>query len=441
MPLSRAQEEATEKSSRDEGVGDFTLSLNQELANGILLQPSLSIIRTDDQSFGAETQNDASINFSLIIPLQKGWGRDVVEAETRSARASLQSSRYSLQHAMASSIKEMVAAYWNYVAAEKKLTILQNIENRSRQAVADMRELIKADENPASDLGLLSANLSDKSFSRVAAQQDLLAARNGLGMVMGLTRIEEVDLSRPRDSFPEVIDISGVDKVNRAQFLLLVSLAKKMRTDLKALSSNEEALRVTLAAAHNDLKPQLDLVFSTGYNGLAEGDDWKKSLNSLSSRVPGLNYGVTLNYQFPYQNNIAKGQLAQIEAALAQARISTADLERNIVSQVEVVFTALQRSLEELQYSAEAVRVYQQVVADEKVKIRLGMATVIDLITMADKLEGALLAEVSSQQNYANTLLNLRYETGTLVFWGDDGSSLSLKNLTTIPEISGEGGI
>ena len=157
--------------------------------------------------------------------------------------------------------------------------------------------------------------------------------------------------------------------------------------------------------------------------------------------MPGLNYGVTLNYQFPYQNNSAKGQLAQIEAALAQARISTADLERNIISQVEVVLTALQRSLEELQYSSEAVRVYQQVVADEKDKIRLGMGTVIDLITMADKLEGALLAEVSSQQNYANTLISLRYETGTLVSWGGDGSSLSLKNLTTIPDISGEGGI
>ncbi|MEA3333071.1 MAG: hypothetical protein U9Q58_05700, partial [Pseudomonadota bacterium] len=86
MPLSRAQELATGKSSRDEGVGDFTLSLNQELVNGILLQQSLSITRTDDQSFGAETQNDASVNFSLIIPLQKGWGRDVVEADVRSAR-------------------------------------------------------------------------------------------------------------------------------------------------------------------------------------------------------------------------------------------------------------------------------------------------------------------------------------------------------------------
>ena len=444
MPLSRAQELAAGKSSRDEGVGDFTLSLNQELLNGILLQPSLSITRTDDQSFGAKTQNDASVNFSLIIPLQKGWGRDVVEADIRSARVSLQGSRYSLQHTTAISIKEMVAAYWDYVAAEKKLTILQNIEERNRTGVADMRALIKADENPASDLGPLTANLSEKSFSRVAAEQNLLAARHQLALTMGLTRFDGGSLSRSLDCFPEVINMAGTDKARRAQLLELVSLAKKMRTDLKELSSNEEALTISLVAADNNLKPQLDLVFSAGYNGLAEGDNWKKSVSSLSSRVPGLNYGVALNYQFPYRNNSAKGRLAQLEAALAQARISTADLERNIVSRVEVVFAALLRSLEELQYSAEAVKIYRQVVADEKDKVRLGMGTVIDLITMADKLQSALLAEVSSQQTYADALLNLRFETGTLISWLGDDSSLNIKNLTTIPDISnisGNGGI
>ena len=440
-PFSRARENAVGKSSQDEGIGDFTLSLNQELTNGILLQPSLSITRTDDQSFGAETQNDASVNFKLIIPLQKGWGREVVEADVRSARVALQSSRYSLRHTTAISIKEMVAAYWDYVAADKKLTILKNIEDRTRKAVAEMRELIKADENPASDLGPLLANLSDKSFSRVVAEQNLLATRHQLGMAMGLTRIDGGSLLQPLDYFPEVIDTIGVVEAKPAQLSDLISLAKKMRADLKALARNEEALQINLLVATNNLKPQLDLIFNTGYNGLAEGDNWKKSINSLSSRVPGLNCGVALNYQFPYQNNGAKGRLGQIDAALAQARISTADLERNIVSQVEVVFAALQSTLEELQFSAESVKVYRQVVADEEEKIRLGMSTVIDVITVSDKLENALLSEVSSQQAYANALLNLRFATGTLITWNNDENSLSLKQLTTIPDLSGKGGI
>ncbi|MCK5539291.1 MAG: TolC family protein [Deltaproteobacteria bacterium] len=440
MPLSRAQKATTGQSSRDEGVGDFTLSFNQELANGIVLQPSLSITRTDDQSFGTDTINDASVNFNLIVPLQKGWGRDVVEAGIRSAQVSVQSSRFSLQHTTAVSIKEMVSAYWNYVAAEKKLTILKNIEDRTRQAVADMQEMVKADESPASELGPLNANLSDKSLSRVAAEQNLVASRHGLGMAIGLTRIDSGSLSRPLDYFPEAINFVADDEVKRVQIVSFATLAKNMRTDLKSLSSNEEALRITLVSARNDLKPQLDLVFSTGYNGLTEGDNWKKSINSLSSRVPGLNYGVALNYQFPYQNNSAKGRLAQIEAALVQARISTSDLERNIVSQVEVVFSALQRSLEELQYSAESVKVYRQVVSDERDKIHLGMGTVIDLVTMVDKLESALLAEVTSQQNYANILLDLRYETGTLISWGEDGSSsLNIKNLIALPDIDRSG--
>jgi outer membrane protein TolC len=433
MPLSQAQESITGSTSRDEGITDFTLSFNQELSNGIILQPSLSLTRTDDKSFGGQTQNDASVNFNLIIPLQKGWGRDVAGAEIRSAQVSLQSSEFNLQHTTAVSVKDVAAAYWNFVAAEKKLAILKKIETSTKNAVADMQALIKADASPASNLKPLMAQLFDKSLSRVAAEQNLLSARHQLGLAMGLTRIGNGDLSHPLDSFPKPIAL--VSTTDRSLIAKLKSIALQNRTDLKALARKEAALQIDLIAVQNDLKSQIDLVFSSGYNGLAEGSSWRKSINSFSSQVPGLNYGVALNYQFPYQNNQARGQLGQLEADIAQARITTADLERNINSQVEVVFEALFRSLEQLQFSTGAVETYQRVVADEKEKVRLGISTVVDLIAMADKLENALLAEVSTQQNYANALLALRFTTGTLIKWQGDESSLSLKRFTSMPDI------
>jgi outer membrane protein TolC len=430
QPLTRQQRKATGESANQQGVGEFTLGLNQELVNGILLQPSLSITRTDDQSFGLETQNQASVNFDLIVPLQKGWGRDVAQSGIHSAQASLESSRYRLQHTTAQTLKEMISAYWAYVSALRKLTIMENIVARAQQGVTEMTELIRAGEKPAADLGPLQANLADKKFSLIQARQALVDARNNLKIAMGLKRDEAISL--PLDSFPAVIDSRVMQQTSGDS---LAGLACRMRRDLKAESRNQQAIEYSLVGAENDLKPRLDLVFSLGYNGLDEGGGWKDTAHSLNSRVEGANCGVALHFQHSLQNRGAQGQWAQLQAKLQQARISTSDLERRIVSRVEVAFTALQNSLKNLAYSHESVKVYRQVVANETEKVRLGMSTVIDLLAMTDKLESAQLSEVENQRAYADALVTLRYETGSLVSWEGDRSFVSRKQLTTIPTV------
>ena len=68
-----------------------------------------------------------------------------------------------------------------------------------------------------------------------------------------------------------------------------------------------------------------------------------------------------------------------------------------------------------MQHAREAVRLYRSAVASEQQKLRLGMSTFFDVLFVEDELSNALLSEVSAQARYAEALVRLRFETGTLL--------------------------
>ncbi len=75
---------------------------------------------------------------------------------------------------------------------------------------------------------------------------------------------------------------------------------------------------------------------------------------------------------------------------------------------------------------AAAERFYEISVRNESTKRRLGMATLMDVINMQDRLTNALLAEVQARQSYANAIARLRFETGTIATPRDEGFEIAI---------------
>jgi outer membrane protein TolC len=62
-----------------------------------------------------------------------------------------------------------------------------------------------------------------------------------------------------------------------------------------------------------------------------------------------------------------------------------------------------------------AVREYDQAVAQEQQKLRLRTSTILDVITLKDRMQTAQLNEVAARARYWIALARCRYETGWLV--------------------------
>ena len=182
-----------------------------------------------------------------------------------------------------------------------------------------------------------------------------------------------------------------------------------------AATERQHGAEVLLPAARNQLKPQLDATFSLGYSGLLEGKDYFRVFGSPFYGVGGPTATVGLKYSFAPKNNVAYGAVAEAQASIRQAEIQKADISRNIASSVMTAMITVADAVAKLRKAREAVQSYQLALDGENDKFRLGINSVVELLTVEDRLTTALSTENAAQLDYATAVVNLRYATGTLI--------------------------
>lgn len=424
----------------DQDTLTSTVGLEKQFRTGIKIGPNMKVYRLGsnlDNFFMLNTlpDNYSSFNFALEVPLLKGFGQDVAGADEKAAGVNLGATRLDLTHTVSQSVLTTVQAYWNYLAAKKKLEIYRESEGSANQLVENLQQLVAAKENPVTDLVQVQASLAEKSALRITAEQQLLEAQKSLGLAMGLESQDVLALPLPRDSYPEpVAGITDTIEGNKEKYL---QLAEKYRADLMALKEKEKATQILLVAAQKNLKPELNAVLGLGYGGLQESGNFKDYLNAVNHNTVGLNYSAALMFKYPLGNNAAEGVAAQKHAQRRQSHIQVTDLDRKIRSNILVTLEALRRYSAGLKKAREAVALYQRGYSDEKLRFRMGMSTIIDLITVQNRLSAAMITEVDSHLEYANAVIRLGYETGTLIVKEKEQYRIEMKRLILVPDSNG----
>ncbi|MEK7684848.1 MAG: TolC family protein [Verrucomicrobiota bacterium] len=415
-------------------VTDYRLGLSKQFRSGLTVSPGIEITRSADNLDEQPALNRANISFVVNVPLLKGLGREATGAAERAARVGHEAAALDLQHVIATRVLNVASAYWNCLGAEKQAAILKASENRAAELVDRVRELVKAGEFPAAELKQVQADQAEKTAARIAGEQRFWQAQQNLALALGLPADKLMTPPVPEETFPRP-PAEALPWRFQGQPVLERSLNR--RADYQSALKAQQAAEILLAAARNNVKPQLDLNLEVGYAGLDEGSQFRRFFSSLETRnYAGPNALATLRLNFPLANNAARGLLLQRDAAHQQSLIRSQDLARNISSGILVALNELEQTIEELKKAHEAAGYYREAVENEREKLRIGTSTVIDVITTADRLSNALVNEISAQSRYATSLARVRFETGLLVPPATDRSfSLSLEDFITIPQV------
>ncbi|MEI6413358.1 MAG: TolC family protein, partial [Pseudomonadota bacterium] len=420
FPVSQLKTEAT----------SYRLALEKPLRNGMVLSPSIGTTNdngTANNISNLSSQNWGSVNFSVLVPLKKGGGESAVSGET-AAHLEWEASKQDLRYLISQDVTNTLTAYWNLLAARKNLEIARETENSIRRMVANVRTVIEADELPAADLNMVRANLLDKTASRISAEQTLLNARKGLGQAIGLS-YPQITRLEPNDEFPGIhSDFSALE----SQLPRLIDLAMRHRADFAAAQLRQDSAKILASAYQQDLKPRLDLAVSVGYAGLSEGGS---AIGGLGKNRGDPNVGLNLSYQWPFDNNVARGRYLQQSAMYDQNTLRVATLERTIGIAVTSALSDLTLSALRLKESGETVNLYRLTVENEKTKLKLGTATLVELLTVNDRLLNAQLSHISYWLNYFNSLARLNFETGTLLDENKTEQSIRLNQLVSLPKL------
>jgi outer membrane protein TolC len=263
----------------------------------------------------------------------------------------------------------------------------------------------------------------------------LFEARQELGREIGLERGSIAALPLPSDPFP-IVAAEAVPPSSAAE--RFVAAALERRTDLLAIRERQRGAELLLRSADNSLLPQLDLVFTPSYSGLAEGTTTEAFFTPLYRNVPGASSSLSLTLAWPTRNSRSRGEFELAEAVLQENVLLTELKQRRIGADVPAALAAVASQAAQLERADAAVRLFARAVENEEKKLRAGTSTLIDLISQRDRLTGARQAQVAAHLALALALVRLRFETGTLVTGEADPVALDARQLTTVPFQDGE---
>jgi outer membrane protein len=256
------------------------------------------------------------------------------------------------------------------------------------------------------------ANLADRIAGRISAEQQVVVARQQLALAMGLPPESMMSVADPAEDLPERIGAPPNDQQAVRRYL---ELALAQRADYLAAQKRVEAERSLLAQAKNGLRPAVDLTLSAGYSGLREGLYPQSYLASVFLGVHGPDATAGMRYEFAPRNNAAAGRLAQTEASIRQAELRAADTARNITASVLVALSGVRNAGLRLEKAGDSVTAFRSALEGEREKYRLGFGSLVDILTIEDRLTGSLAIQVQARLDAAVELAHLRQATGTLV--------------------------
>ncbi|MFV0247939.1 MAG: TolC family protein [Tenacibaculum sp.] len=387
-----------------------------------------------NQDVGAYFQDHTvSSTFSLTQPLLRGRGNRIATALERASQLNIESTNENVEFANSFELFQMGAFYWQYVAAYKRLKIFKENEARVRRVLEITQELVKADKRPAGDLAQVQADLANQERQTKLAEQTLFAAKLNLGRSVGLSEKESKQLGDPTDEFPIIVESGYTKNINKAMF---INIAQNNREDVFASKKSQEALELQLNLSENNKKPQLDLTGFVNYSGATMGNGLGRALETFSQKEgSNIGYGISLKLTFPINNNLAKGTYVQNEVALKDQQIANENLQRNIDLNVSIALNNLENSVQVLEKAQQSLSFYQEVYNNEQIKFKNGLTILLNLIQFQERLTFAELEYLQAHQQFASAIINLRYETGTLLVANKNGLAGISKDLFyTIPK-------
>jgi outer membrane protein len=395
----------------------YALGFERAFRFGMTLSEELSLDQTRLAGSAVPGLGTGAAMLRLRVPLLSNRGGVVTRTIESAADALLDGAFADARQTQAQVVLDAAAAYWSYVAAGERLRLLERTEARARELVADTRQMVAADERPASDTLQVMATMALRTVGRLNAEQGLLESREQLGLAMGLPGSLALSIPAAGTPFPQLT--SEVDALDTARAFVTtrwIAEAMRRRPDLKSLQSRERASDLELRSAEGALRPQMDLIVGAGYQGLVQGG---RNLGGffapLRDNVPGLTSSIQIAMRMPTANALARGRLRMAVAGTSQRDIARRDAQRRVETGVTVAVSGVWQARQALRQAQRSVGLSEQAVDNERQKFRLGVATLFDVINAEDARLTASLSLINAQAQHAVALASLLFITGHAV--------------------------
>lgn len=350
---------------------NFSSSAGEFFSEGARIDPSTGQLVSTNSS---NTSINGSVNSAIEV--FDGFRRG---AESKSARANRESALESLDDARFQQQLVTTNQFFDVLAATQLVRVRETSVRRAEEQLRSSVARLRAGAAIRSDSLRSLVTLGNARVQLLNAQTQLATAEANLGRLVGADgAASAVDDS----TFYRVIadlDSTGlrVEALNRSP-------------QVRAAEAVARSADAAIGVARSGYWPTLTLAASNSLNG-SEQNDYK----FLQQRQATLTVNWAVFNRFTREQNIAN-QRSNADIALANANEARRQVQANLTTRLaELEAARLRTSIAQTSRAAatEDLRVQQE-------RYRLGVATIVDVVTSQESLAQAEVDEVNARFDY-----------------------------------------
>ncbi len=374
----------------------------------------------------------SSLSAALQVPLLRGllWGEPWTAV--RVSRVGVNVADEDFRTALMDTVRRTEDAYWGLVAAQQATRVaqksletaqalLEQTEAQFEVGVVSRVEVVEAEAGVANrEFSLIRDDATERN------QADLL-----IDIVLGpyLAPLSAVEIVLT-DS-PDVLTVTDVDVESAAE------KAFSQRPELAAARRVIEQRALEQKFASLQRLPQLDVVGSYGYQGLA-GRDNPNRFNFANPGAPpppivGIDreFGDSLDdyfdaggskqwslggrFSIPLGNVRARHEHTLAELELRRARTQLRRLEQNVITEIRIAARTLRSAIQGIDAAERGRVAAAEQLRAERVRLEYGESTPFDVLQREEDLVLAETQKISAQQIYRASITELERAQGTIL--------------------------
>lgn len=430
------------KESRENGLSTvstsrnvkYKLQLAKKFRNAVRTEIGLDFDRNGAKG-GSPTDNKGKVFFNLIIPLGKGSGQVSAYANERSAMKEQEAAEASLRQRVSERLLESILSYWDLVAAQQELNILNASEALNRTLIQITDERITAGRATDTEMQLALARYQEILAQRTQTESRLISARQLLALNIGRSQ----DTVRPITDFPyatsrfaapvQMADIAMLDPKKEA------TSAITRRYDVLASIRREESAGIRRDADWRDRLPKADFRMDSFYGVVDEGSQYERLYKLWGNNYVGPSATFILDFEYPFGNNRAMGQFAQSTSALERNKIQSMDLRRQIIASVLFDIAELTTSLAEIKRFDLAYGSYLRAHEYEVELFENGAekSSLINVVQSEERLTNASRSLLDAIRRHVQSIARFNFDTGQLLTTGPGPIDINYDNVKALP--------
>jgi outer membrane protein TolC len=389
--------------------------------------------RTDRSISSLSEQWDSELNFSISQPLLRNLYWNQPWTEVKLSKEAYAQSLADFRLALMDVVLGVESAYWNTVATEEQTQVAVKSLEASKKLLEQTEVQYEVGVVSRVEVVEAEAGVAEREVELIRARNEYENAEDQLiDRVLGVQLTPSSDLRVNPTDRPEDYTAYQVDVEEAA------AKALERRPELASLDQAIRQQEIQLTFNRNQMAPQVDLVASLGYKGLAGKpctptpappggfafcstpptgieSDFGSSLDDYFTSKGNVNWSVGGIFSIPLGNQAPRARKRQAQIQLRRIRTQRTQLVQQIIVDIRTAARTLRSAQEGIEAAERRRLAAAEQFRAEGIRLEQGESTPFDVLQRERDLVAAQSQKIGALQLYRDAVAALERQQGTIL--------------------------